>query len=171
VGAVRRAPGRLLAYLGITIVLGALAALIIFPLVYLATAATMALTTVGLGPEKIAKLLIALPGQLVSFLARGEIYFPYGYGYGGIPFTFNIGALIIFLVLMIIPIAIAATLFVVFPTACACSTYITVRETPKPSAVAPQPPLVPQKRYCININCRAELGPNDRFCQRCGTQQ
>lgn len=70
---------------------------------------------------------------------------------------------------MIIPVAIVATLFVVFPTACACATYMTVREVPSPSGTAAQLPVDPQKRHCAN--CGAEIGPNDRFCLQCGAMQ
>jgi uncharacterized membrane protein (DUF485 family) len=186
--AVRRAPGRLLAYLSITIILGVLATLIIVPLIYGATAGTMVVMTKGLGPEQSVKLVMALPDLAVRVLSSGQLgdlwtagLYYYGYGVD-IPFTARIGALLISLVLLIIPVAIAAALFVVFPTACACATYMTVRGAPgpAPAAAAPrvaavqppavlQPPVVPQKRHCAN--CGAEIGPNDRFCLQCGAMQ
>ena len=168
--AVRRAPGRLLAYLSIATVLGVLAALIVVPLAYGATLSTMALTTVAMGPEKMTEFSTALPGLLLDHIPDqiGEFLFEYGYGFGSgsSPVTYKIAGAIFAVAILLISIAILAVLSVVFPVSCACASYLSVRQDePEPSV--PPPTVEPAHEACPN--CGAAVSPEARFCLRCGS--
>jgi hypothetical protein len=171
---VRRAPGRILAYLSIAVILGLLASMVLVPLTYWALASTTALTGLGLGSEKLARFAVAMPDLFSDLLFPGMLggFGSLFYGVESVPFTFKIAAVIYAVSLLLIPVSIIAILFVVFPLSCACATYISVSEESAPPAVeaqAPPPPRPPESRTCAQ--CGAPLSPDDVFCMRCGAPQ
>jgi len=177
-GAVQRAPGRILAYLSIAVVLGVLAALIVVPLVYAATLGTLGLTTAAMvGPDVVdfAAGLSTLRFDYALDQLEG-LLFRYGLGLGGGSdrITLKIAAAIFAVAMALIPAAILAMLVIVFPVSCACASYLSVRtEEPEPyHPEAYEPPerwVEPTQRVCPN--CGAEVSPQARFCLRCGHPQ
>jgi hypothetical protein len=166
--AVRRAPGRILAYLSIAVVLGVLAALIVIPLVYAATAGTIAFATaVMVGPDVIdlASTLSGLELDSISYVL-GNVF---QLGSGRDRVTLQIAGVILGLALLLIPMAILAVLLVVFPVSCACASYLSVRQDEPEPAPVPVTWVEPRQQWCAN--CGAEVSPQARFCLRCGHPQ
>lgn len=172
-GVVRVAPGRILVYFSIAVILGLLTALVIVPLVYSATAYTTWLTTAALGREKMIRFAVALPDLFLSRMLPGELRelgpLLYEYGIGKVPFTYKIGALIFTLANLLIPVAILAVLGVVFPVSCACATFISVREEAERFGLAAESPAAPERNLCAS--CGAEVSPKQHFCTHCGAPQ
>jgi hypothetical protein len=181
--AVRRAPGRILVYLSVTVVLGVLAALIIIPLVYAATASTIALTTGAMLGTDVADLAGDIPYlglEDVPYVLEDLLLYRFGFGSSD-RITMTIAGVIFAVGFLLIPLAILSVLVIVFPVSCACATYLSVREEePAPpvapaSWVEPAPPVAPAswvepaQRTCPN--CGAEVSPQARFCLRCGYPQ
>ena len=170
--AVRRAPGRLLAYMSIAVILGILAALIIIPLVYTATSSTIVLTvTAMVGPDMVDLVtdLVDLRFDNLPYELEGVLRYDLGFGSDSDRITLVIAGAIFAVALLLIPIAILAVLFIVFPVSCACATYLSVRQD------EPEPP-VPQRTWeeptqTSCSNCGAEVSPQARFCLRCGHPQ
>lgn len=169
---VRRAPGRILAYLSIAVILGLLAALIIVPLVYSAVVSTAGLTVLALGEGRLAEFSRAIPGVSDLFFLPS----PFGlspwltYGTGGVPITMRLAGFILTVTVLLIPVVVFAELFIVFPIACGCATYLSVMgETVAPGTMQPRQARPPGPAFCIR--CGAELPPGTRFCLQCGAPQ
>lgn len=168
---VRRAPGRILAYVSITVVLGILAALIIIPLVYAATTSTIALTAGAMLGTDVADLAGDIPYlglEDIPYVLADLLQYRLGFGSSD-RVTMTIAGVIFAVGLLLIPLAILSVLLIVFPVSCACATYLSVRKD-EPELPAPQGLRVePAQRTCPN--CGAEVAPQARFCLRCGHPQ
>ncbi len=164
--AVRRAPGRLIAYSSIAAILWGLAAMIIVPLVSWATAGTLALTTAAMGPDQASGFSEVLPSDILDWAPYWLEDLTFGSGFGDSSVTFQIATGIFGVALLLIPLAILAVLLMVFPVSCACATYLSVREDEPEQVVPPAVRVEPKLGICSN--CGAEVAPGARFCFRCG---
>ncbi|MBC8264426.1 MAG: zinc ribbon domain-containing protein [Anaerolineales bacterium] len=158
---VRRAPGRIVTYLGMTLFLIIVAVWPLILLIYGAFGLTGGLTLIGLGDEKVSQILLAGGSRFLRDLLPPGLF--YGFGMeGGVSFT--LAAWIYSFSLLIIAAAVYAFL-VVFPLSCGCAIYISVREDASMEVVSRE--VV--KCYCIK--CGAEVPPDAQFCTKCGTPQ
>lgn len=163
---VRRAPGRIMIYLGMTLFLIIVAVGPLIVLIYGAFGFTGGLTLIGLGDEKVSQILLAGASKWLSLLPLGDLLSPglrYGLGMEGGP-SFTVASWIYSFSLVVIVAAIYA-LLIVFPLSCGCAIYISVREE-APAAVVPREVV---KRYCTK--CGAEILPDAQFCTKCGAPQ
>jgi len=168
---VRRAPGQILVYLSIALIVSLLAALIILPLTYTALTITQTRATVALGEERTAEFQRAVPLVFGSSAVSSFRASPYpSPGSRAIPFTMKLARLILIVTLLSVPAVVFAELFVVFPTACACAIYLGVMgETAAPVATQSKPSVSSGPAFCIN--CGAEHPAGTKFCVQCGTSQ
>jgi ribosomal protein L40E len=163
---VRRAPGRIMAYLGMTLFLIAVAVWPLIVLIYGAFGLTGWLTLKGLGDEKVTQILLAGASKWLSFFPLGDLLslgLRYGFGVEG-GFSFTLASWIYSFSLVVILAAIYV-FFIVFPLSCGCAIYISV-SAEAPARVAPREVV---KRYCIK--CGAEVPPDAQFCTKCGAPQ
>lgn len=166
---VRRAPGRIMVYLGMTFFLVLVAIWPLIVLIYSAFILTGGLTSIGLGGEKVAQIMMAGASKWLSFLGLGPVgdllslTFRYGLGMKGGP-SFTLASWIYSFSVLVIAAASYAFLFV-FPLSCGCAIYISVREE------TPAEPVLKEvsKRYCIK--CGAEIPPDAQSCPHCGAVQ
>jgi ribosomal protein L40E len=168
---VRHAPGRLMAYLGMTLFLIAVAVWPLIILVYGAFYLTGGLTMIGLGEEKVTGILLAGLLKWLDAVPLGELLgeflrLGWRYGYGvEVGASFTLASWIYSFSLVVILAAIYA-FFIVFPLSCGCAIYISVRAEAPVEAVPREPVM---KRYCIK--CGAEVPPDAQFCTKCGAPQ
>jgi len=163
---VRRAPGRIVAYLGMTVFLLVVAVWPLIALAYGALSLTGGLTIIGLGEEKVTRILLAGALKWLGFFPLGDLLslglrYDFGVEVGA---SFTLASWIYSFSLVVI-LAVIYAFFVVFPLSCGCAIYISVGEE---AAVEVVPKEV-VKRYCIK--CGAEVPPDAQFCTRCGAPQ
>jgi hypothetical protein len=165
---VRRAPGRILVYLSIAVILSLLAALVIGPLTYSSLTTTRGSAAIALGDERMAQFQRATPLVFGSLSSPSFYGVPYlSGGTAGVPFTMKLAGLILTVTALAVPVVILAELFVVFPTACACAIYLSVvGKTAASETAQPEPTASTRSAFCMQ--CGAELSPSNRFCPRCG---
>jgi hypothetical protein len=149
---VLKAPGQIFTYLILTAVVLGLIAGLLSGLISGAIANTSAVAGIGLGAEKTGQLLGGISGLAPQF----------GYGFYEEPaFTMRIAQWIL-IIAVLIAFAAVSSLFLVLPLSLGCAVYLSVREE---DDVAPSAPA----KACAN--CGAPVGPDDRFCLRCGAAQ
>ena len=165
---VRRAPGRILVYFSVAVILSLLAALVIGPLTYSALSSTQGVATIAFGEERAAEFQRAIPLIFGSIASSSFYGVPYLSGMSGaVPFTMKLARLILTITVLSVPVVILAELFVVFPTACACAIYLSVvGKTAASETAQPEPTAFTRSAFCMQ--CGAELSPGNRFCPRCG---
>jgi hypothetical protein len=168
---VRRAPGRILVYLSIAVVLSLLAALVIFPLTYSALTTTRGIAAAALGEDRMTEFQRAIP--LVFGSPASSSFYGVPFLSGGsraVPFTMKPARLILTVSLLSVPVVIFAELFAIFPTAVASAIYLGVMgEAVASEAIRPERSPSPGPAFCIN--CGAELPAGTKFCVQCGASQ
>jgi hypothetical protein len=161
---VRHAPGRIMFYLGMTLLLVVLAVLPIYLLASGAISLTAGLHMIGLGGRKLGRIMYSVAEYLpMDFFLLVPPLTPYAPLEKG-RFTFLLAGWIYSLSLAAI-IGFIAAFFIVFPLSCGCAIYMSVREEVPAEAIVKRA----VRRYCIS--CGAEIAPKARFCIKCGAPQ
>lgn len=167
---VRRAPGRILVYLSIAVILSLLATLVILPLTYSALSTTRSVAGLALGEERLADFQRAMP----LLFGASDLFNLYGIPFLGssrsVPVTMKLARLILTVTGLSVPVVIFAELFVIFPTACACAIYLSVIGEMAAAGATDAGEWEPSRSaYCVN--CGAALPAGTRFCVHCGAAQ
>lgn len=150
---VLKAPGQIFTYLILTAVVLSLIGGLLWGLIGGAIGTTASVAVTGLGFEKLGQMMGGVP---IPVPGMG-----YGFSYQEPAFTVRIASWIMTIAILLL-LAAVSSLFLVLPLSLGCAVYLSVREEGDVEPAAPE-------KACAN--CGAPVGPDDRFCLRCGAAQ